>query len=533
MEQFPIFFHLVQPQCRTSTSTTMATLTSLPPELKGCVLDHLSFADTNNLSKTCKSLRAVAYPALFRNIQVGTRFGGSVLSHVSQLLSLIRTLITNRGLARRVKTVKFHNAFKSYDISEYRQDERTMMQHAIECSQEGRNLIENTSRPPHLPFIVSFEKLPLESSDNENTWSFEIPRVPIMLLLCQCYLLEHLTIPLGLLKHYIRVRIQPQTPPFIGQAKDELNMLDNLSSLIVRSNGSESKPIKRNELEETFHLILSLPKLKFLELECMPELTEAPEKRLSDSLPPNEQSIAKELKTLRIVYQGVPSSTLSIILRHAPYIQTLYYHIVKNYHSGDRLDLGSLRIELQLARSILKHLSINYMQYGKKEKVVPYSVPEGDVSLFHDFTELVTLECTLEFLFGQTDMSIDRPCSLADFFPPHLEQLTIQASPWKSDELVRSTELALTMVVFREFFAGEKMLDNWTPDVKVQDIYWTKVSEGSWKSAVSNLKGFTFDCTGSRHFWRKPGSIPEGPLGHLQLMCESQGIRCQILPLYH
>jgi hypothetical protein len=89
------------------------------------------------------------------------------------------------------------------------------------------------------------------------------------------------------------------------------------------------------------------------------------------------------------------------------------------------------------------------------------------------------------------------------------------------------------MVVFREFFTGEKMSDSWTPDVKVQDIYWTKVSEGSWKSAVPNLKGFTFDCTNSRHFWRKPGSILEGPLDHLQLMCESQGIRCQILPLYH
>jgi hypothetical protein len=78
----------------------MASIYSLPVELKETIFAETSFLDLNNLSKTCKSIRAVALPALFRQIAL---IWDANLSNCPPIVALFRCILENPNLGKMVK----------------------------------------------------------------------------------------------------------------------------------------------------------------------------------------------------------------------------------------------------------------------------------------------------------------------------------------------------------------------------------------------------------------------------------------------
>jgi hypothetical protein len=72
------------------TLVSMASITDLPVELKEAIFAEVSSQDLVNLSKTCKSIRAVALPAIFRKIHFTWDANLSGSPPVAALLRCIR-----------------------------------------------------------------------------------------------------------------------------------------------------------------------------------------------------------------------------------------------------------------------------------------------------------------------------------------------------------------------------------------------------------------------------------------------------------
>lgn len=78
----------------------MATIAGLPVELKEAIFAETTHHDLNNLSKTCKSIRAVALPALFRNIAF---MWDANTSDGPPITALLRCILDNPDLAKLIK----------------------------------------------------------------------------------------------------------------------------------------------------------------------------------------------------------------------------------------------------------------------------------------------------------------------------------------------------------------------------------------------------------------------------------------------
>jgi len=89
----------------------MASLESLPIELKDQIVSYLSLTDITRLVKTCKSLCMSAQPALFRSITIEFHdtlrdIYHEIVPAAAGVNNLLRTLIERSDLAKQVKSIK-------------------------------------------------------------------------------------------------------------------------------------------------------------------------------------------------------------------------------------------------------------------------------------------------------------------------------------------------------------------------------------------------------------------------------------------
>lgn len=86
----------------------MANFVALPVELKDSIICQTTPADMYNLTKTCKALRDVARPALYRTISISPGASSSAAYRPSStFIPLLRTVIESPSLAAHVRKVEF------------------------------------------------------------------------------------------------------------------------------------------------------------------------------------------------------------------------------------------------------------------------------------------------------------------------------------------------------------------------------------------------------------------------------------------
>lgn len=93
----------------------MASLTSLPTELMGFVVEHLSLEDKVNLVKTCRTTHVAVLPAVYHTVILDTRPtdrkkppAGTVVG-LKRINGLLFTIATRPHLAKHVRRLEAYN----------------------------------------------------------------------------------------------------------------------------------------------------------------------------------------------------------------------------------------------------------------------------------------------------------------------------------------------------------------------------------------------------------------------------------------
>lgn len=181
-------------------------------------------------------------------------------------------------------------------------------------------------------------------------------------------------------------------------------------------------------------------------------------------------------------------------------------------------------------RPTLAHLIVRFDGYDNDMIEDNLNGCTGSLGSLSNFTALVTLEVSIALLFGQTRLSTSQKPSLAEILPPRLRQLTINDDRWDHSVLLH-TEGPLTMAVFKDFFAGERLTDDWTEDTELEDTKWVKFGDPPWRTATPEFQEFVLDTRiqgrASYGYWYE-----KGPKEDLQSMCAGEGIKCSVLRAY-
>jgi hypothetical protein len=157
----------------------MTTLATLANELKHGIIFFLSFQDIISLSKTCRSLRTVAYPALYHTIKIDLagetthpqRPPNDAITNISKLNALLAMLVQRPGLIDGVRTIEADPAFPGPAL----------------ITEEQIRMYEGITEDLDLPTMQ------FNMNDAEGTHS----KPSIMLLIAICDKLDNLTLALG------------------------------------------------------------------------------------------------------------------------------------------------------------------------------------------------------------------------------------------------------------------------------------------------------------------------------------------------
>ena len=84
----------------------MASLITLPAELKDDIIHYASRTDMLNLSKACRALREVACQRLYRDLTVFCDQSGASLKTSPSLVLLMRTLLESPPVRTHVRKIE-------------------------------------------------------------------------------------------------------------------------------------------------------------------------------------------------------------------------------------------------------------------------------------------------------------------------------------------------------------------------------------------------------------------------------------------
>jgi hypothetical protein len=487
----------------------MASLDSIPNELKDHVINDLSFADKLALIKTSRSLHAAAIPALYRDISVHSYYKDpnslnslSITKRFNTTRILCRTLVERPDLAKHVQT------FEACDGPEIGPKSRIY---------EGKNSL----------FEKSIDRLPLPAADRLQ-WKKDLSLAHrkyvavLFLALALCPRLDRLS---------ISCEHMADGTGLWRLLRTKMDALSQLSS--VRVVGSdEDSPF--HPFRSASELIFSHPKLEVLQFADSWEhgSHDFSLERIAPLVA--ETRVPGTLTAFSVQRAAAHSDYLWPVLRLMPALRTLECDFLYHIEERGPLNMSTLKEGLELARTTLVHLILRFhinddddegLRGGYLEDVV-----YGKLGSLRQFAALTTLETSLALMFGQDDFALKHPSdlefSLASMLPPNLRKLTITDDLWGVNTFKRTDEI-FTMAVFKNFFVGECVTSNWRTSIRIDDTEWEKLGDALWKTSTPKLEEFVLDIRLKRHhypYWNTPITRDE-----LHRVCESQGIKCTIL----
>jgi hypothetical protein len=118
----------------------MASLTSLPTELMGFVVEHLSLEDKVNLVKTCRTTHVAVLPAVYHTVILDTRPtdrkkppAGTVVG-LKRINGLRFTIATRPHLAKHVRRLEAYNYSSTFAGVDFSLEERRAYSQLIDTT---------------------------------------------------------------------------------------------------------------------------------------------------------------------------------------------------------------------------------------------------------------------------------------------------------------------------------------------------------------------------------------------------------------
>ncbi|KAF2251287.1 hypothetical protein BU26DRAFT_279801 [Trematosphaeria pertusa] len=500
----------------------MAALDGLPNELVDTIATNLAFEDINNLSLTCKSLRAATIPGIFRAINMTWDYRART---TPKLASLLRTLLERPDFIRHVKSISLY--YRGFDF-------------LLEDWEVEDEL------PPYTPALDSDDKKLFEEAINASRfarpedWKQAIfgqrsLKAVVALLLFVCTNLDTLALDIDFLRSNTFLQeVLRHGSPTSQLCKAQRLPFQKLKRISV---GCESGPetVYAQTLlpRDSFLLLFYLPQVHVLDLSLLPNhpiTSWLEETGVPFFWPLPVEPVATNLTALRLIRTTAAPHKIDSLLKSTPNLTTLEYDYLSP-SSQAPLDLVSLRSALDHVYLTLEHLVIDYEIFVDEEARDPEylaTVCRGSIGSLCDFTSLITLEICLPVLFGQV-----RPAnapSLAQVLPPNISAftLTLIDDLFDHDAFAHWTNLALLDFI-KAYLSGET-IDGAHMNYMVdeEEVTWRRSAAPGWEAATPKLQKFTFDIRqrSGRYYddwtWRNPEN-------GLIKACELQGLQCILL----
>ena len=514
----------------------MASFEELPVEIKESIVLETTFHDLISLSKTCKSIRAVALPAMFRNIDftwdANSKDGPPITA-------LLRSIYNNIHFQRSIQTL----TLKAINYRGYQ-----------EPGFEGDVLLPcHTHRIPTEDWEI-FEKA-LQVCPCEGKFECDDPttregnlNAAIAVLIRHCTRIRSLHVDVHFFMHTYRLSsmfrstISRVVGPWGKQA-----WFSNLNHVTVSHTPNyyhtrlppvnERYAVDLPVQPNTFLKMFYLPAVKTLDLVFFPNINNIEDSQdvtLKHTVWPFPQvPVASTLTKLQLRRSPALPETLDLLLSTTPNLQSLDYDLFIPANQAP-LSLDTLRKALDHIRTTIKHLSVKWEIFHDPDdyfggvNVSPFGIELtmaciGALGSLREFPALLTLETSLAVLYGQEQET--RETALSEILPPNLERFTLLDDLWEF-ETFNWSDLEVLQIL-RKFLTGDKKHKEWfNEERKKYEVNWTVDSEPGWKSATPRLSEMIVDFR--RRGWSSSEfqylSCPAQRIA-LQKLCQDQGMK--------
>lgn len=514
----------------------MASFEELPVEIKEAIVCETPFRDLNSLSKTCKSIRAVALPAMFRDIDF-TWDANSIDG--PPITPLLRSIFNNIHFQRSIQslTLKALN-YRGFQEPGFGGDV-LLPCHTHRIPTEDWEIFDKALQV--CPCEGKFE------CDDPTTREGNL-NAAIAVLIRHCSRIRSLHVDVHFFMHTYRLpamfksTISRVSGPWGKQA-----WFSNLNHVTVsytpNSYHTPLPPVTERYAVDlpvtpnTFLKLFYLPAVKNLDLVFFPDVANVEDSRDDTSKstvwPFPQKPVASNLTKLHLRRSPSLPSTLDLLLSTTPNLQSLDYDLFIPANKAP-VSLDTLAHALNRVRTTLKHLSIKWEifhdpnDYFGGVNVSPFGIEltmacTGSLGSLRDYPSLLTLETSLAVLYGQEQET--RDTALAEILPPNLERFTLVDDLWEF-ETFNWSDLEVLQIL-RKYLTGDKKYKEWfNEDRKKYEVNWTVDSQPGWKSGTPRLSEVIVDFR--RRGWAASDfqylSCPAQRIG-LEKRCEDQGIK--------
>lgn len=537
----------------------MASLISLPNELKDLVFQHLCCADFVRLARTCRELHAIALPIAYQDLAVtwNNRVGGEgggegegvgggredsayldlAVTRTPQLHSLLRTMVQRPEYADCVKTLRLE---------------------AVKCSRFGTHghgdfcvdIPSSDVKVNEADEVMLRRALENMGLSEDESWTKAIETkqqffIVMAMVVAHCSKLERLDLSILFLlqNDWFEDMIQNG---LIGE-NGLCRWMADLKHLRLTcdTSGFEWTP-GCLDFKDTALYPFFLRNLEILEFERFETYhVELDEIWIWPTIP-RASLVTTNLTTLRLLRSSAQSHVIGLILCRTPNLQTFELDIIQpTEFESDSFDFAVLKDSLDQLRTTLTQLTIRFQLYpldhdiyvgGMQTRTELDAAARGALGSFRKYTALTHLQVSLHTLFGFGN--IGGLHKLAAYLPPTLQSLAITDDLWMFADFQEAFEDIDAMAIFRRFLTGEVLASNW-PQRRTNYAYerqylgvtWVPgpdATGGEWKIATPQLKSFVYDLRKrgylSHEYWNK-GMIRK----QFRMMCKEQGIQGEVL----
>ncbi|KAF2823072.1 hypothetical protein CC86DRAFT_75784 [Ophiobolus disseminans] len=512
----------------------MASLVSLPNELKDSIFEHLSCADFISLSGTCRELHIYTLPLAYRNLTLTWANINKQQPKAPVQHKLLRTIIQKPNYANSIKALSIE-AVGCVGFDDNDDLETDIPGSKIKLDDEDETMVHG--------LIVELGL----SDDEEWVDALEDHQqfyTVMAMVLAQCTKLESLdlSVVFFLENDWFEEMIRQGLIAGSGLSKWMAN-LKHLR-LTCDTSGDEWTP-GGLELEETTRFPFYLPTLETLEFARFeiefPDPDEWQNNQEGDlegyarwfwPYSPEIPPAATNLTTLRLMRASVPTYALDVILRQTPNLSTFHLDLFLEFGLCT-FDLAALKAALDRVQPTLAHLTVRFEDYQNDGMGEEFTM--GALGPFRGYLALTHLEVTLHALIGFEGEEYIESNELADLLPPNLLSLTITDDLWMFNSYLGRFEDIEAMAIFRRYLTGEELAGNWNENVRRNwerrflTVRWVPgAADGGWRTATPLLKKFVYDLRKrgylSREYWNK-GMIRK----QFRNMCKQQGLEGEVL----
>jgi hypothetical protein len=488
----------------------MASLVSLPNELKDLVFNHLLSRDLLRLAATCRALHAVALPAAYAAVSLDWHNADQtgIVPVGPDLSGLLATLVNRPDLTGLVKDL----TFTAMDCMYFPGLGIVGALLPVKGMLLDKGIVRRTLETLHVPWSDTVETT---ISKNEGFTT------AMGLIFALCTNLESLSIAVDFILEF-------------GSYVDLIQFVKERGSTLLRklktwriTCSTDLYSSLSIATRGRFLLPFYIETLETIELMAFKDVLDR------DSFEESEQEVrwfwpaeivpnASNVTTLRLLRTAAIPQAAGLLLRQCPHLRVFEFHALM-HPSKTPLDLSALKSALDHVRATLTQLTVCHeMSSDDNDELEEGSdVTAGTWGSFSEYAALTHLTLSAHTVFDE----ISEP-NFAAMLPPHLQYLTITHDLHWLDVRMHFQDLPFQgtrfLAFLRAYLVGETVLKRYEGDDKERELANEKVVwlrggvGGEWVASTPDMKEVVFDIRRVEERRAGRGVSVEGCFGEIE-----------------